>query len=77
MASMPILGKVESQDAYILTDGVQVDLNKCIRRIDQDWSKYLAIYKSVNAYSSEYQLQCHQEEQKHSQEDKHTFLESM
>ena len=33
---------------------MQVVLSKCIR-IDQDWSKYWAIYKSFNAYSWEYQ----------------------
>ena len=29
----------ERQDAYVLTDGVQVVLSKCVRRTDQDWSK--------------------------------------
>ena len=34
------LGKVEWQDTYVLTDGVQVVLSKRVRRTDQDWSKY-------------------------------------
>ena len=45
------LGKVERQDQ----DGVQVALSKCIRRTDQDWSKYMPVYKSFNAFSGEYQ----------------------
>ena len=43
------LGKVERQDTYVLTGGVQVVLSKCIRRTDQDWSKNLPICKSFNA----------------------------
>ena len=38
-----------------MTDRVPVVLSKCIRRTDQDWSKYLAIHKSFNAYSWECQ----------------------
>ena len=37
------LRKAESQDTYVLTDGVQIVQSKRIRRTDQDWSKYLAI----------------------------------
>ena len=49
------LGKVESQDTYVLTPRAQVVLRKSIRRTDQDWFKNLAAYKSFNAYSWEYQ----------------------
>ena len=49
------LGKVETQDTYALTDGVQVVLSKRIRITDQDWTKYLPTYKSFNAYSWECQ----------------------
>ena len=49
------MGKVERQDAYVLTDDVQVVLSKRTRTTDQDWPKYLPIYKSFNAYSWEYQ----------------------
>ena len=48
------LGEVERQDAYVLADGVQVALSKCIRNTE-DWSRYLPIYKSLNAFSWEYQ----------------------
>ena len=44
------LENVERQDTYVLTDGVQVVLSTCIRRTDQDWSKYLPIYKSFSAF---------------------------
>ena len=40
---------------YVLTNGVQVVLSKCIRRTDQDWSKHLPIYKGFNAFSCGYQ----------------------
>ena len=43
------------QDTYVLTDGVQVVLSKCIRRTEQDWSNDLPIYKGFNAYSWECQ----------------------
>ena len=43
------LGKAERQGAYVLTDGVQVVLSKCVRRTDQDWSKYFPInYTSID-----------------------------
>ena len=43
------LGKVERQDAYVLTDGVQVVLSKRARRTDQDWFKKFPTYKSFSA----------------------------
>ena len=49
------MGKVERQVTYVLTDGAQVVLSKCIRRTGQDWPKYLPICKSFNAFSWEYQ----------------------
>ena len=49
------LGKVERQDTYVLRDGVQVVLSKCVRRTDQDWSEYSPTYKRFNALSREYQ----------------------
>ena len=55
MASMLVLGKRGKTDTYVLTDGVQVVLRTRARRTDQVWPKILAIYKSFNAYSWEYQ----------------------
>ena len=39
----------------MLPDGVPVVLSKRIRRTDQDWSKYLPVYKGFNVFSCEYQ----------------------
>ena len=73
------LGKVERRDTYVLADGVQVVLGKCIRRTDRDWSKYVPINKSFNAFSLGVfgQDDCHQREQKHYQPRQQTFLEKV
>ena len=42
--------KLKGKTPMSFTDGVQVVLSKCIRRTDQDWSKYLPIHKSFNAF---------------------------
>ena len=57
-------GEVERQDAYVLTDGVQVGLSKRVRRTGQDWSKYFPTYKSFNGISDKLWTHnhCHKED---------------
>ena len=74
------LGKGEKQRTCVLTDGAQVVLHKCIRKADQDWSKYLPSQatKVSNAYSSEtFEAETlpQKREQTHCQQHGHKFLE--
>ena len=67
---------------YAITDGAQVVLSKCIRRADQDWSKYSYTKASMHFLGSvkptlEAESLPLREEQKHYQLRKQTFLENM
>ena len=71
-----LLGKVEMQDTYALTDGVQVVLSTRVRRTDQDWFKCLPIYKSFNASESGNTRQALEAESLPQREEQ-TFLEGV
>ena len=64
---MRVLGK-SGKASYVLTDGVQVVLSKCSRRIDQDWSKFIPIDKKLHCPFIGYQTNfggrtiCHKKE---------------
>ena len=49
------LGKTESQDAWIIGDGVDVMLSRSIRRVDQPWTKFLAYFSGLQSHSFIYQ----------------------
>ena len=49
------LGKTESQDAWIVGEGMDVMLTRSIRRVDKDWSTLLAYYAGLQTHSYIYQ----------------------
>ena len=48
-------GCTETQDAWIIGDGVDVMLTRSIRRVDQPWTKFLAYYTGLQTHSFVYQ----------------------
>ena len=48
------LGKVDSQDSFLLYSGSHLVLTRSIRRIDSDWRNFLAFYTTFKCNSWEY-----------------------
>ena len=51
------MGKVEGQDSLIVTNGQEILLTRSVRRISEDWRKFIPYYQNFNCFSWEYQFQ--------------------